>query len=82
MSNTWELVGDLNDYPQLSCVYWSDDAQNEFLSNPKLGIGEDVYDDDREMMKKSIKTALTEGQKAEIKAKAAALRLDKDSVDL
>lgn len=44
--NTWAFVGDLEDFPQLSCVYQSEDAQNEFLSNPKLGIGEDVYDDD------------------------------------
>lgn len=35
--NTWGYVGDLNDHPQLSCVYQSDDAQNEFLSNPKVG---------------------------------------------
>lgn len=34
--NTWAYVGDLNDHPQLSCVYQSDDAQNEFLSNPKV----------------------------------------------
>lgn len=34
--NTWGFVGDLNDQPQLSCVYQSDDAQNEFLSNPKV----------------------------------------------
>lgn len=34
--NTWGFVGDLNDHPQLSCVYQSDDAQNEFLSNPKV----------------------------------------------
>lgn len=36
--NTWGYVGDLNDHPQLSCVYQSDDAQNEFLSNPKVSI--------------------------------------------
>ena len=35
--NTWAYVGDINDKPQLSCVYQSDDAQNEFLSNPKVG---------------------------------------------
>jgi hypothetical protein len=34
--NTWAFVGDLNDKPQLNCVYQSDDAQNEFLSNPKV----------------------------------------------
>mmetsp|Transcript_31787 Transcript_31787/g.48751 ORF Transcript_31787/g.48751 Transcript_31787/m.48751 type:complete len:323 (-) Transcript_31787:74-1042(-) len=70
--NTWAFVGDLDSKPQLSCVYKSADAQNEFLSNPKLGIGEDVYDDDRE---KAIKAAtgklvkgegLTDAQKKEI----------------
>lgn len=35
-NNTWAYVGDINDKPQLSCVYQSDDAQNEFLSNPKV----------------------------------------------
>ena len=42
--NTWAFVGDIDDRPQLNCVFQSDDAQNEFLSNPKIGIGEDVYD--------------------------------------
>lgn len=64
--NTWAFVGDLNDMPQLSCVYQSQDAQNEFLSNPKLGIGEDVWDDDRENMMKStakiVKGGMTEAQ--------------------
>lgn len=31
--NTWAYVGDINDKPQLSCVYQSDDSQNEFLSD-------------------------------------------------
>jgi hypothetical protein len=57
--NTWAFVGNLEDTPQLSCVYKSQDAQNEFLSNPKLGIGEDYLDDDRT---KSIKGTMTEGQ--------------------
>eukprot|EP01042_Synura_sphagnicola_P003521 gene3521-4375_t len=42
--NTWAFVGDINNNPQLNCVFQSDDAQNEFLSNPKVGIGEDIYD--------------------------------------
>eukprot|EP01036_Dinobryon_divergens_P027722 gene27723-36540_t len=42
--NTWGFIGDINNNPQLNCVYQSDDAQNEFLSNPKVGLGEDVYD--------------------------------------
>ena len=42
--NTWAFVGDVNSKPQLNCVFQSDDAQNEFLSNPNIGLGEDVYD--------------------------------------
>lgn len=66
--NTWAFVGDLNETPQLSCVYRSADAQNEFLSDPKIGIGEDYLDDDREaMMKKTstgklVKDTLTKAQ--------------------
>ena len=77
--NTWAFVGDLESLPQLSCVYKSEDAQNEFLSNPKLGIGEDVYDDDRANAlhdgknNKSIKTALTEQQKAALRRQANGL---------
>ena len=72
--NTWAFVGDLNDTPQLSCVYKSQDAQNEFLSNPKLGIGEDYLDDDRERIKgaatgKIVKGAATEAQKELIKTR-------------
>jgi hypothetical protein len=69
--NTWAFVGDLDrPYPQLSCVYKSNDAQNEFLSNPKLGIGEDVWDDDRAALNrqktgnsKVVKEGMTTGQK-------------------
>eukprot|EP00560_Eucampia_antarctica_P006492 CAMPEP_0197824006 /NCGR_PEP_ID=MMETSP1437-20131217/1324_1 /TAXON_ID=49252 ORGANISM="Eucampia antarctica, Strain CCMP1452" /NCGR_SAMPLE_ID=MMETSP1437 /ASSEMBLY_ACC=CAM_ASM_001096 /LENGTH=328 /DNA_ID=CAMNT_0043423467 /DNA_START=33 /DNA_END=1019 /DNA_ORIENTATION=+ len=87
--NTWAFVGDLDNLPQLSCVYKSEDAQNEFLSNPKYGIGEDVYDDDRatildassrkKQTKKLVKDDLTQAQKDKInRAKAEALK--KDSV--
>lgn len=65
--NTWAFVGDLNDQPQLSCVYKSEDAQNEFLEDPKRGIGEDYLDDDIAKMgkgtKKMVKDNLTESQK-------------------
>ncbi|KAL3812131.1 hypothetical protein ACHAXA_009390 [Cyclostephanos tholiformis] len=79
--NTWAFVGDLNDQPQLSCVYKSEDAQNEFLDDPKRGIGEDYLDDDysraMSMRKKAlepgkmktgkmVKDTLTEGQKRSI----------------
>lgn len=83
--NTWAYVGDLNDYPQLSCVYKSEDAQNEFLSNPKYGIGEDVWDDDREVMEavkrstsKKIKDGMTEGEKT-VYEKALKLKKDADT---
>jgi hypothetical protein len=69
--NTWAFVGSLNDTPQLSCVYKSQDAQNEFLSNPKHGIGEDYLDDDR-ATGKIVKGSLTGAQK-EMKKKADAL---------
>lgn len=65
--NTWAFVGDLNDQPQLSCVYKSEDAQNEFLGDPKRGIGEDYLDDDRAKTGKAtgklVKDDLTEAQK-------------------
>lgn len=71
--NTWAFVGNLEETPQLSCVYRSRDAQNEFLSNPKIGIGEDYLDDDRDALStdKLIKNGLTEAQK-ELKRQAAA----------
>ena len=70
--NTWAFVGDLNDQPQLSCVYKSEDAQNEFLeADPKRGIGEDYLDDDLEKLKKStkkmVKDNLTGAQKQTIR---------------
>jgi len=69
--NTWAFVGDLAEMPQLSCVYKSADAQNEFLSNPKLGIGEDVWDDDRARSSaKVIKGSMTEAQKDLIREQA------------
>lgn len=72
--NTWAFVGDLNSAPQLSCVYKSEDAQNEFLSNPKLGIGEDYLDDDRtrvDSITKKVKNDMTSAQKEAIRRQAA-----------
>jgi len=73
--NTWAFVGDLDNTPQLSCVYKSADAQNEFLSNPEFGIGEDYLDDDRAMRKqnnlKTVKYGMTDGQKQELRKRAA-----------
>jgi Protein of unknown function (DUF3172) len=70
--NTWAFVGSLEETPQLSCVYRSKDAQNEFLSNPKYGLGEDYLDDDRTTSTdKLIKAGLTDAQK-QLKRTAAA----------
>lgn len=73
--NTWAFVGDLDDTPQLSCVYKSEDAQNEFLSNPKVGIGEDYLDDDRAVIegRKRIKDTMTDGQKAQLRKQSNAV---------
>jgi len=76
--NTWAFVGDLDNTPQLSCVYKSEDAQNEFLENPRFGIGEDYLDDDRARVKdakKRIKDSMTDAQKQEkIRKQAAQLK--------
>jgi len=72
--NTWAFVGDLDNTPQLSCVYKSADAQNEFLSNPKFGIGEDYLDDDRATINnniKKVKDSMTDAQKDELRKRAA-----------
>ncbi len=40
--NTFAFVGNLNDHPEVSCVYHSEEAENQFLSNPRrarLGDG-------------------------------------------
>ena len=76
--NTWAFVGDLNQKPQISCVYQSEDAQNEFLSNPKLGIGEDVYDDDRarlEALKKSTGKLVKGGNTKDLERLSRELKL-------
>lgn len=82
--NTWAYVGDLDSIPQLSCVYRSQDAQNEFLSNPKLGIGEDYLDDDRERLKqlkstgKIVKGSMTEAQKELLRKQANSMPVVND----
>lgn len=32
---TFAFVGDLNDNPQINCVYHSEEAENQYLLNPK-----------------------------------------------
>jgi len=71
--NTWAFVGDLQDRPQLSCVYKSQDAQNEFLSDPKFGVGEDYLKNAG--TGKVVKGGITEAQKELIRKKQAAIEL-------
>ena len=65
--NTWAFVGDINSKPQLNCVFQSDDAQNEFLSDPKLGLGEDIYD--RKMISSEEKRNAQRSYKIQSKGK-------------
>jgi len=37
-SNTFAFVGDLDKSPEVSCVYHSEDAENQFLRNPKSAV--------------------------------------------
>lgn len=37
--NTFAFVGDLEDNPQISCVYHSEEAENQYLYNPKKQPG-------------------------------------------
>ena len=37
-SNTFAFVGDLDKSPEVSCVYHSEDAENQFLRNPKRAV--------------------------------------------
>lgn len=42
-SNTFAFVGDLDKSPEVSCVYHSEDAENQFLKNPKTAVLGDGY---------------------------------------
>jgi len=73
--NTWAFIGDIDDKPQLNCVFQSEDAQNEFLSDPKIGLGMDVYDDNTQAgkdMKKAVASSPGAKDAAKRAAKAAA----------
>ena len=39
--NTFAFVGDLKGQPQVSCVYHSEEAENQFLKNPKMSMVRD-----------------------------------------
>lgn len=41
--NTFAFVGDLSDNPEISCVYHSEDAENQFLVDPKRAVMGDGY---------------------------------------
>jgi hypothetical protein len=41
--NTFAFVGDLTGSPEVSCVYHSEEAENQFLANPKMARMGDGY---------------------------------------
>lgn len=41
--NTFAFVGNLNDHPEVSCVYHSEEAENQFLRDPKMARMGDGY---------------------------------------
>lgn len=36
--NTFAFVGDLNNNPEISCVYHSEDAENQFIVDPRRAV--------------------------------------------
>ena len=36
--NTFAFVGDLKDSPEISCVYHSEEAENQFLVDPRRAV--------------------------------------------
>ena len=45
--NTFAFVGDLTGQPQVSCVYHSEEAENQFLRNPDKSILNNLKDEER-----------------------------------
>jgi hypothetical protein len=41
--NTFGFVGDLNGSPEVSCVYHSEDGENQFLRDPKRSVMGDGF---------------------------------------
>jgi len=41
--NTFAFVGDLNNNPEISCVYHSEDAENQFIVDPRRAVMGDGY---------------------------------------
>jgi len=41
--NTFAFVGDLNKSPEVSCVYHSEEAENQYLNDPRKAILGDGY---------------------------------------
>lgn len=41
--NTFAYVGDLNNQPEVSCVYHSEDAENQFIVDPKKAVMGDGF---------------------------------------
>ena len=41
--NTFAFVGDLNHEPEVSCVYHSEDAENQFIIDPRKAVMGDGF---------------------------------------
>ena len=41
--NTFGFVGDLNGSPEVSCVYHSEEGENQFLRDPKRSVMGDGF---------------------------------------
>ena len=57
-SNTFAFVGDLEKSPEVSCVYHSEDAENQFVRNPKrAAMGDGVQVRTRSCLQKLLQSS-------------------------
>ncbi len=55
--NTFAFVGDLEGSPEVSCVYHSEDAENQFLQNPKRAAMGDGFQPREELAAEAARAA-------------------------
>ena len=55
--NTFAFVGDLERSPEVSCVYHSEDAENQFLRNPKRAAMGDGFQPREDAAAQAARTA-------------------------
>ena len=55
--NTFAFVGDLEGSPEVSCVYHSEDAENQFLQNPKRAAMGDGFQPREELAADAARAA-------------------------